>query len=146
MGERVMKHCNKCGLGDREWMACDDPECGELITQQEAPPYYGIIDPDYARVYTQVRCTAWMYGYAALMHGSFTRDLDILMVPWTDQASPAVTPERLIKTICGRCNLQENGRPPSEKPHGRISYTLIFKELGDPRFIDVSFMPQGASK
>jgi hypothetical protein len=29
-GEAV-KHCNKCGLGKREWAACDAPDCGELV-------------------------------------------------------------------------------------------------------------------
>jgi hypothetical protein len=24
------KHCSKCGLGEGEWMACEDPDCGEL--------------------------------------------------------------------------------------------------------------------
>jgi hypothetical protein len=114
------------------------------MSEQDNPTIgqpYGIVDPDYARVYSQVRCTAWMYGYAAIMHGSFTRDLDILMVPWTEHVSPAVTPERLIATICGRCNLENSKQDPSEKPHGRIVYTLMFKEFGDPRFIDIGFMP-----
>jgi hypothetical protein len=114
------------------------------VSDQDNPTLgqpYGIIDPDYARVYSQVRCTAWMYGYAALMHGSFTRDLDILMVPWTDQVSPAVTPDRLIATICGRCNLENSQHEPTKKPHGRLVYTLMFKDFGDPRFIDIGFMP-----
>ncbi len=24
------KHCSKCGLGEGEWMACEEPDCGEL--------------------------------------------------------------------------------------------------------------------
>lgn len=100
---------------------------------------YGIVDPDYARVFTKARCIAWMYGYAVLMQGSFTRDLDLLIVPWTDKAS--TEPQHIINMICSKCNLEENGHPPTNKPHGRISYTLMFKEFGDPRFIDISFMP-----
>jgi hypothetical protein len=110
-----------------------------------APPQdgvaYGIIDPDYARVFTQARCTAWMYGYALMMHGSFTRDLDLLAVPWTDSACP---PEHLIKVICYRTDMQENGHPPTLKPHGRLAFTLMFKEPPqDPRFVDISVMPKG---
>jgi hypothetical protein len=99
---------------------------------------YGIIDPDYARVYTKARCTAWMYGYALMMHGSFTRDLDLLAAPWTDSAC---TPEHLIKVICYRTGLQPNGHPPTEKPHGRLAFTLLFDTTSDPRFIDISVMP-----
>jgi hypothetical protein len=134
-------YCTKCGLGKREWMACDYPDCGEL-KQPEQTTTYGIVDPDYARVFTQVRCIAWMYGHAVMFNGSFTRDLDLLIVPWTESVSPATTPQRLINLICDRCHLQEAGHPPSQKPHGRIAYTLMFKEPKDPRFIDISFMPQ----
>jgi hypothetical protein len=24
------KHCSKCGLGEGEWMACEEPDCGTL--------------------------------------------------------------------------------------------------------------------
>lgn len=102
---------------------------------------YGIIDPDYARIYSKVRCTAWVYGYAAMMHGSFTRDLDLLLVPWTDSVSPALEQKHLITLICDRCDLRENGHQPSVKPHGRTVYTLMFQTFGDPRFIDIGFMP-----
>lgn len=44
-----------------------------------------IADPDYARIFTQARILAWQYGYACLAHGSFTRDLDLLLVPWADR-------------------------------------------------------------
>jgi hypothetical protein len=101
---------------------------------------YGIVDPDYAKVYTKARCIAWMYGYAVLMQGSFTRDLDLLVVPWTDQVH--TDPEHIIRMICDKCELEENGHPPTFKPHGRIAYTLRFKEFGDPRWIDIGFMPK----
>lgn len=102
-------------------------------------PAYGIIDPDYARIFTKVRCVAWMYGYAAMMHGSFTRDLDILLVPWAEKIN--INPNHLIKAIAGKTNLNCSGRPPTEKPHGRLAFTLLFKEFGDPRFVDISIMP-----
>lgn len=139
-----MKHCDKCGLGEREWMACDSPDCGEL-KEQVATAVYGIIDPDYARIFTKARCIAWGYGYTVVFNGSFTRDLDLLFVPWADSARNT-NPTHLIRLLCDRCDLQENGHPPTEKPHGRIAHTLMFKEPKDPRFIDISFMPQGATK
>lgn len=95
---------------------------------------YGIIDPDYARIFTKARCIAWMYGYAVMMQGSFTRDLDLLIVPWTDRVS--TEPQHIIDMICSKCKLEEKGGPPSNKPHGRIAYTLMFKTFGDPRFAE----------
>lgn len=101
---------------------------------------YGIIDPDYARAYTVIRHLAWEEGYGVGMHGSFTRDLDLILVPWTESAC---SPERLIKRICAsNLKLIEQHSNPGIKPHGRLAYTLLFKEFGDPRFIDISFTPR----
>lgn len=109
---------------------------------------FGIIDPDYARIFTQARCVAWQYGYACVMHGSFTRDLDLLLVPWTKQASGHET--QLLKLIAIACNLtlgdgEEDIYKASpkwtEQPHGRRSCSLYFKEFGDRRWIDLSVMP-----
>lgn len=101
-------------------------------------PVFGVIDPDYARAYSIIRCTAWGYGYAAVMHGSFTRDLDVLLVPWTEQA--CVSFEHLIKVIAWRTGLEIKGDKPVEKPHGRLAWSLLFPDR-DPRWVDISFFP-----
>lgn len=109
---------------------------------------YGIIDPDYARVFTIARCIAWSEGYALVMHGSFTRDLDLLAVPWTEHATDA---EHLVKRITLALDdlsllvKDVSGKTATEKPHGRLAWTLTFKTFGDPRFIDLSVMPRFAS-
>lgn len=100
---------------------------------------YGIIDPDYARVFTMSRCLAWSEGYALLFHGSFTRDLDLIAVPWT---KAACEPDHLLRRILATNNLRSLGEKPSEKEHGRLAWTLVFKTFGDPRFIDFSIMPR----
>lgn len=105
--------------------------------QQPCSVAYGVIDPDYARIYTVIRCLAWQEGYAAMMHGSFTRDLDIVAVPWTDKACE---PEHLVRRVlASNLNLTEAapGKPGS-KPHGRRVWTLMLPEFGDPRFVDLS--------
>lgn len=111
---------------------------------------YGIIDPDYARVFTVARCIAWAEGYALLMHGSFTRDLDLLAVPWIEQATDA---EHLVRRIAVALDdLDVLVKDPvaasqaSEKPHGRRSWTLTFKTFGDPRFVDLGVMPRLAAQ
>jgi hypothetical protein len=108
-------------------------------TDQPSAPAYGIIDPDYARYYSIIRCTAWSYGYAIGMHGSFTRDLDLIMVPWTDEARD---PAHVVKVIASRTDLRLQSETPTSKPHGRMAYTLHLPGFGDPRWIDLSIMPR----
>ena len=105
---------------------------------------YGIIDPDYARVFTHARIIAWQFGYACLAHGSFTRDLDLLLVPWTENARVPI--DALINRIADVAGLKLQG-PPSEKPHGRKAWSLLFPAFNDPRWVDVSaFTPNDGAE
>lgn len=113
---------------------------------------YGIIDPDYARVFTQARIIAWQYGYACVMHGSFTRDLDLLLVPWEDRAFPNY--DQLLKLIAQAGELKfRDGKDIlqatvdwSEKPHGRKACSLFFPGFNDRRWVDISVMPCSSTK
>lgn len=104
---------------------------------------YGIIDPDYARAYTVIRKLAWEEGYAIGLHGSFTRDLDLIAVPWAG-GRPVCEPEHLIRRIVAAdiLGLREQHGNPGIKPHGRKVWTLLFTAFSDPRFIDLSIMPR----
>lgn len=116
--------------------------CGLVpAAPQEQVITYGIIDPDYARVFTQARCIAWSYGYACAMNGSFTRDLDLLLVPWTDMAPE---PLPLINMIADSCDLKFIGgdKAPTPKPHGRMCWSLVFPGFDDRRWVDISVMPR----
>lgn len=97
-----------------------------------------INDPDYARFFTKARCIAWSYGYCLVAHGTMTRDLDLVMIPWTEEAGGA---EHVVRYIA---QVTETKIPhePREKPHGRIAWTLMFEGFGDPRWIDLSVMPR----
>lgn len=107
-----------------------------------------ILDPDYARVFTQARIIAWQYGYACCMHGSYTRDLDLLLTPWEDRAT--ANHEQLLKLIAQACGLRfRDGQEDilkskadfTDKPHGRKSCSLFFPEPADRRWVDISFTP-----
>lgn len=112
-----------------------------------------ILDPDYARIFTQARIIAWQYGYACVAHGSYTRDLDLLLVPWTDQARG--NDDQLLKLIADACDLQfRDGKQPvyesvpdyTEKPHGRKACSLFFPAANDRRWVDISIMPCARSQ
>lgn len=115
--------------------------CSSIAQQPDESPSYGIIDPDYARIYTKARCLAWQEGYALAMHGSFTRDLDLIAVPWTEQAC---APEKLAARIADACGLRINGAP-GKKPHERLAFTFLFNGFGDPRFIDLSVIARAVT-
>lgn len=98
---------------------------------------YGIIDPDYGRIYTMVRKLAWEEGYAIGLHGSFTRDLDMVAVPWAEHVC---APQKLVNRILQATGLKSLHGDPGAKPHGRTAWTLMLPEFGDPRFVDLSIM------
>jgi hypothetical protein len=98
-----------------------------------------IADPDYARVFTMARCLGWAEGYAVVLHGTATRDLDLLAVPWTDAACD---PNHLVRRIADAAGLKYAHKAPSGKPHGRLAWTLLFPAFADPRFVDISIMPR----
>ena len=114
------------------------PPLEEALPLREGAPF-GIIDPDYARVYTMARTLAWSEGYAIALHGSFTRDLDLVAIPWTDSACE---PEHLVRRIEGVTGLKRTDHPPGTKPHGRLAWTLLFPAFDDPRFVDLSIVPR----
>lgn len=97
-----------------------------------------ISDPDYARVFTIARCIAWSYGWCITLHGTGTRDLDLLMVPWTVEAADA---EPVVRRIADATDMKIPHEPRA-KPHGRIAWTLMFKAFGDPRWVDLSVLPR----
>lgn len=115
------------------------PELTDERCAAEAPPSgaaFGIIDPDYARVFTMARIVAWQHGYSICAQGSFTRDLDLLMVPWTDHAHAKV--DHIVARICDAAGLTVQHGSPSEKPYGRKAWSLLFPGFSDPRWVDLS--------
>lgn len=91
-----------------------------------------------------LRDAARANGYALAVHGSLARDLDMVAVPWTDDAADLDTVVTALAEatkeatgwghIAGRS--EKHGRTP--KPHGRVAVTILASaELS----LDISFMP-----
>jgi hypothetical protein len=79
-------------------------------------------------------------GYALALHGSLTRDLDLIAVPWQKKVINAETLAiRLHQAVCKypntRSQLREQSQP---KPH-RTTYVLILGHGG--AYIDLSVTP-----
>jgi hypothetical protein len=102
-----------------------------------------MIAPWYVMAYTQLDRIAWRHGYALALHGSMTRDLDIVAIPWTDDADD---PEKLLKAIKrfvvakAYQKIKFSIGEPTPKPHGRLAYVI---PVGyDGHYLDLSIMPR----
>ena len=90
-----------------------------------------------------IRDVAREKGYAIGLHGSLARDIDLIAVPWTDEAATA---DDLVAAI--QATVEEHGphriafispNSPAEKPHGRRAWSIV---TGGGPFIDLSVMPR----
>ena len=97
--------------------------------------------PMYVSIYMRLVEVARECGYALALHGTMARDLDVVAVPWTEEAVDA---EDLVRRLteacawtCGDDGLLVVG--PTNKPHGRRAWSVPFFAT---HFVDVSVMPR----
>ena len=91
-----------------------------------------------------LRDAARANGYALAVHGSLSRDLDLIAVPWTEAAASldeivgALAEATKKATGWGHVSGRSDNRWRTDKPHGRIAVTILASaELS----LDISFMP-----
>jgi hypothetical protein len=98
--------------------------------------------PCYAAMYHALCDTARKHGYALAIHGTVTTDLDLIAVPWTDEAAPAETVVEALRTHLAFVETvpaelcTEQATP---KPHGRKAWNLYMDHGGK---VDLSVMPR----
>lgn len=94
--------------------------------------------PAYCALYPKLAELAMGHGYALAVHGSLGRDFDLVAIPWRVWPIPS-EPDAVVAALVRRFDAREIG-PPTEKPHGRVAYTLSvgFGECA----VDLSFMPR----
>lgn len=101
-----------------------------------------MIAPWYAVMYLKLDRIAWRHGYALALHGSMRRDLDLVAIPWTDDADD---PEKLIRAfvrlIIERAAVDVKLPLPTIKPHGRLAYSIPIG-FASGHYLDVSVMPR----
>lgn len=104
----------------------------------------------FAWMIPHIQTIARTYGYAIGVHGTMNRDLDLIAVPWTEQAAPAeVLVEAVRDSVDGfiRNDPQHEGnkydlrtKSPEKKPHGRLAWSIHFS--GRRFYLDLSVMPR----
>lgn len=102
-----------------------------------------LIAPWYSIMYVKLDRIAMRHGYALTLHGSMARDLDLVAVPWMEDADD---PKVLIKAFAGFIaeraqSLNYGYAPPAKKPHGRLSYILPIG-MDENYYLDISVMPR----
>jgi|SRR6478752_6627688 len=95
----------------------------------------------YSVLYESFRKAALECGYALALHGSMIHDLDMIAIPWVNEAK---SPDELAKSIsdCIDATVWKESHlmDRHEKPHGRVTYTIsIYKDW----HIDLSVIPLG---
>lgn len=99
-----------------------------------------------------LRRAARSCGYALAVHGSMKRDVDLIAVPWVEEA---LEPEELVENLLVTLRSETGGeaffrnddpdpngehcwcsRNPQPKPHGRLAWAIRFS-AGGPQ-IDLS--------
>lgn len=118
--------------------------------------------PMFAVLYHGLAEVARSHGYALAIHGSVVTDLDLVAVPWTEDAISAETLKDVLMAHIGACGygdmLRQSGHSEEfvrqilsnqeevkrhdgaeEKPHGRIAWNLW---MGAGAKVDLSVMPR----
>jgi len=77
----------------------------------------------YACIWDDLRNAAMNCGWALALHGSLKSDMDIMAMPWVENAKPV---EEMIEALaeCFTDNMLINTKPNYGKPNGRVVYTL----------------------
>ena len=105
-----------------------------------------MISPWYAAMLSKMDRIAWRHGYALAVHGSMTRDLDLIAVPWVEDASnhDALLSD-LQEFIVANTDIKADGPfRPTVKPHGRMAYTIPMGYKG--HCLDVSIMRKSGER
>lgn len=76
------------------------------------------------------------HGYALAVHGSAVRDLDLIAVPWTKDATDATTVAEAMRFVSAGDFAHDL---PVAKEHGRLCWTIV---IGGGAFLDFSVMPR----
>lgn len=85
----------------------------------------------YACMWDDFRQAAMDCGWALGLHGSLASDMDIMAMPWTENATSA---DDMIKYMIGKCfsgnRMAKFVKHDGEKPNNRVVYTIsIFSDF-----------------
>lgn len=112
--------------------------------RRDAEPAYAMA---YAHLLPTIQKTGREHGYTIALHGSMRTDMDVLAVPWIEDASDAETLiAAIMEAIGGHYAERDWDTNPSSRPHGRLAWAIYFDEesgrLCKGPYLDISVMPK----
>lgn len=93
----------------------------------------------YVVLFNPMKRAALDLGWALTIHGSMHSDMDLIAVPWVEDAAPVEDLVKALNDCIGETVWKEsNLKKSADKPHGRIVYSLsIYADW----YIDLSIIP-----
>lgn len=103
----------------------------------------------YRALMPALRHVANRCGYALAVHGSLSRDIDIVAAPWREGAISAESLishiRQVVKAVTGQAKLGR-GVQPEPKPNGRLAWSILLTHDKRGAYLDISVMPIGVVK
>lgn len=158
---RVYQEAEARGLIPAAALSALRAEMPEPVVPEVRPSVPTRLGALYDEMLMRARGYARDHGYALAVHGSQMRDLDLIAVPWTAEASaPEVLVEAIRKAVNGTYSAgsQAGNDVVTHQPHGRLSWAIHLEDI-DPGlrdalvggkvpfrpYIDLSVMPLEAT-
>lgn len=91
----------------------------------------------YINYLPKLREAAKELGYAIAVHGSMTRDFDLIAVPWTENASSQKELVEAFEKVVNYNLLHLMPTGKEKKPYGRTAYDI---HIGHGMYIDLSII------
>lgn len=143
MKQTACKLCGKAFICDNgQWSTTCDcaKDRPQELEQANRPRSFAMVPYYFFHVVPKLLPVAKRLGYAIALHGSFQRDLDVVAIPWTEEA---VSPEELVEALRVEVHgwiYRDRDPSPTIKPHGRLVWSIHTEEgIG---YIDLSVMPR----
>ena len=102
----------------------------EAITHNGKAAFYACIWPDL--VSAALDC-----GWALGLHGSLASDMDIMAMPWTDDADEVEIMLKKLQECFTENKLVKSIRKSTDKPNGRIVYGI---PIWDDFYLDINII------
>lgn len=99
------------------------------LTFLDQPGFYAMLLPE-------LRTIAREHGYALAIHGSMRRDMDVVLVPWVEDAKAPGAVVQAMWNAVG--NIDQPLQSPTTKPHGQLAYTIMMGNY----YFDIRVMPR----
>jgi hypothetical protein len=144
--------CQVCGW-DADHIRQRMPKCPGAPAAQATVPAGG----GHAAIIESMRAIAREHGWALAVHGTLVRDIDLIAVPWVEEAAPWTTvyEDWIAKLPLRDVEGEHRKRAAPGRPHCRRSMLILQSgtvrvEDGNPKgtwnppALDVSFMPRAA--